>query len=128
MEEPPPAHDRDPTLRVVLTNCPPGRASQIARELIEARLAACVNRIDGVTSTYWWEGEVVEDQESTLLIKTTASAHAALVDRLRRVHPYDVPEIVTLRPEDVLAAYGEWALGATTGPARASAGDRDEGS
>ena len=103
-----------PQLELILSNCPPEQASELARALVLERLATCVNVIPGVTSFYWWEGEVVEDAESTLLIKTTRARRAALVARLLELHPYEVPEVVTVAPRDVLERYDEWAIASTT--------------
>lgn len=103
-----------PQLELVISNCPPEQASELARALVTERLAACVNVIPGVMSFYWWEGEVVEDAESTLLIKTTRARREALVARLLELHPYEVPEIVTVAPRDVLERYDQWAIASTT--------------
>lgn len=85
-----------PPLRVVLCNAPPERAEEIARAVLDARLAACVNVIPGVISLYWWQGKVCRDAESTLIIKTRADRVAALTDKIRSVHPYEVAEVIAL--------------------------------
>lgn len=83
-------------MRVVLCNCPPDAAPALAKALVDAGLAACVNLIPGVTSVYRWEGELVEDSETTLLIKVPITKVAALRSAIVDRHPYDVPEIVVL--------------------------------
>ena len=83
-------------LRVVLCNAPPDRAEAIARAVLEARLAACVNVIPGVVSLYWWEGAIQRDAESTLLIKTRADLVGELTAAIKAAHPYSVPEVVSL--------------------------------
>ncbi len=101
-------------MRVVLCNCPPDAASDLARGLIEDRLAACVNVVPGVRSLYVWEGRVCDDAESTLLIKVRAEGVAALRDAIVARHPYTVPEIVVLGV-DVDACFGpyvDWVRGA----------------
>ena len=99
-------------LLIVLCNTPVDVAPGIARALVEERLAACVNLIPNVQSIYFWQDQVVEDAETTLLIKTTSACHATLLERLTGLHPYTVPELVTLEPTHVSAAYEAWALAA----------------
>ena len=82
----------------------------LARELVEARLAACVNIVPGVESVYRWEGKVAEDGEKLLLIKTTDERVDELQKALLAKHPYDVPEFVVITPDDVRGAYREWLL------------------
>jgi periplasmic divalent cation tolerance protein len=86
---------------------PPDAAGEIARELVEERLAACVNRV-ACESTYRWEGEVVDDAEVILLAKTTDEAYPDLVDRVAAIHPYDVPCIERFDETDVLEPFGDW--------------------
>lgn len=95
-------------MRVVLCNCPPDHAERIARALVEARVAACVNAIPGVVSVYRWKGEVQRDDETTLLIKTREERIADLKDAIAKLHPYEVPEIVVLPVVDVNASYAAW--------------------
>ena len=68
----------------------------IARALVDEALAACVNRLPGVVSTYRWQGERVEDAEELLLVKTTAVRFEDVRARIRALHRYDSPEIVAL--------------------------------
>ena len=93
---------------VVLTTLPSREAAEtIARALIEARLAACVQLVDGLRSIYRWQGRVEESAEVQLIAKTTPASSTALIDRLRALHPYDVPEILTL-DATASASYGGW--------------------
>jgi len=93
---------------VVLTTLPSREAAEtIARALVEARLAACVQLVDGLRSIYRWEGRIDESAEVQLIAKTTPAAAPALIDRLRALHPYDVPEILTLEAT-AAAAYAAW--------------------
>lgn len=94
-------------MRVVLCNCPPEAAADIARALVDKRLAACVNLIPGVRSIYRWKGEICDDGETTLLIKTTATDLAPLRTALIELHPYEVPEILAL-PIDAAASHGPY--------------------
>ena len=98
---------------IVLTTAPDDdRAESWARTLVEERLAACVQFVDGLRSIYRWEGRIDESAECQLVAKTTPAAATALVERLRVLHPYDVPEILTL-DATASAAYGAWLLAET---------------
>lgn len=96
-------------LRIILCNVPPDAADALAETLVSERLAACVNLIPGVRSVYVWQGELVRDEEVTLLIKTTDAVIEATRARIEALHPYTTPELVTLAPEHVSDAYGRWA-------------------
>lgn len=96
-------------VRLVLSTCPdPQTADALASALVGERLAACVNVLPGVTSTYRWKGEVARDEEVLLLIKTTADRQEALVERLHALHPYELPEAVAVEADGGLAAYLAW--------------------
>ena len=86
-------------MRLVVSTAPQEEAPKLARALVEERLAACVNVLPGVRSIYRWEGEICDDAESLLLIKTTAAQVAPLSARLVELHPYDVPEVVSVSLE-----------------------------
>lgn len=88
-------------------------AAQLARSLVEERLAACVNRIAGVRSTYRWDGDIHDDAEVLLLIKTTRERFEALKSRLPGLHPYDMPELIAFEAADGLAAYLGWVAAQT---------------
>jgi periplasmic divalent cation tolerance protein len=95
--------------RVVLTTCGSAEeARRIAQELIERRLAACVNIVPQIESVYRWKGEVESASEWLLIIKTTADAFERLRDALGSLHSYDVPECIEIAIEDGSAAYLEW--------------------
>ena len=81
-----------------------------ARNLVEWRLAACVNIIERISSTYRWEGEVQEDTEHLLLIKTTDERVPALRDAVLAGHPYDVPEFVVLEIDEISGPYRDWLI------------------
>lgn len=95
-------------MRVVLCNAPSDHAERIARALVEAKLAACVNVVPAVVSVYRWKGTIERQEESTLMIKTADDRVAALMDEIRKQHPYEVPEIVALEATDVNPAYARW--------------------
>ncbi|WP_027881958.1 divalent-cation tolerance protein CutA [Meiothermus rufus] len=94
---------------LVLCTAPEGETgSRLARTLVHEGLAACVNLVPGLASVYRWEGQVEENRESLLLIKTHQKRYQALEARIRELHPYQVPEIVAIRLEAGLPAYLDW--------------------
>jgi periplasmic divalent cation tolerance protein len=94
---------------LVLTNVPDNvTAHTIGRQLVENRLAACVNCLPQVTSIYRWENAVEEASEVTLLVKTLSGRYAEVEAMITRLHPYDVPEIISLPIEQGLPAYLKW--------------------
>lgn len=95
--------------RVVLTTCASSEeARRIAHELVERRLAACVNIIPQIESVYRWRDEIETATEYLLAIKTTAAAFERLRDALRRLHSYELPECAQIVIEDGSAAYLDW--------------------
>jgi periplasmic divalent cation tolerance protein len=98
----------------VYITAPPDAAGRLARELVEERLAACVNRVD-CASTYRWDGTIHEDDEVILLAKTTADSYAALVEHVEASHPYEVPCIERFEEDDVFPPFAEWRATATDG-------------
>ena len=96
-------------LLVVYITAPRDKAGEIARKLVEERLAACVNIVEKVRSIYWWEGRVEEDEEALLVVKTTVSRFEELLRRVKEIHPYQVPEVVALPVVACLGEYCGWA-------------------
>jgi len=83
-------------------------ARKIARPVVEERLAACVNIIKGVVSIFTWKGAVDEAEECLLIIKTRAELIQPLIQRIKSLHSYDVPEIIALPITDGNPAYLDW--------------------
>ena len=94
---------------VIFCTCPDREtATRLARTLVEERLAACVNAIGGVVSTYRWQDKIEVDDEVLLLIKTTSDQYEALEARLTELHPYEVPEVLAIKPVAGSAPYLAW--------------------
>ena len=94
---------------IVLTTCGNDEdASTLARALVEQRVAACVNVIGNVASTYRWRGEVQQDRETLLIIKTTASRLAAVEKAIREQSKYELPEFIALPLHAGGADYLAW--------------------
>jgi periplasmic divalent cation tolerance protein len=98
---------------LVFCPVPPAEADRLARWLVEERLAACVQALPGVRSTYRWEGALEQATETLLLIKTTAARYAALERALSSRHPYELPEILAIDASAGLPAYLRWLAGET---------------
>jgi periplasmic divalent cation tolerance protein len=94
---------------VTLVTCRDLRqARAIARALVGERLAACVNVVPGVASIYRWQGKVEEAKEVLLLVKSTSARARALEARVKALHSYTVPEVVTLKIQGGSADYLRW--------------------
>lgn len=95
-------------LLVVLSTCPDAVvAKRIAQSLVDERLVACVNIIQGIESVYTWKGKT-EEEEVLLVMKTVGSRFAELEQRITTLHPYDTPEIVALNAAAVSEPYLAW--------------------
>jgi len=84
------------------------QARAIARALVVERLAACVNVVPGVASIYRWKGKVEESREALLLVKSTSARARRLEARVKALHSYDLPELVTLKIAGGSADYLRW--------------------
>ena len=83
-------------MRLVISTSKIDDAAFLAKKLIEEHLAACVNVVPGIKSFYIWDDKLEEESEALLLIKTTAAHVEQLTARLRELHPYEVPEIISI--------------------------------
>jgi periplasmic divalent cation tolerance protein len=98
-----------PPARIVLTTVAnPEEAEQLARTLVEERLAACATLVPAVHSIYRWQGEVESATETLLLIKTAPEQLAALEARLHELHSYETPEFLVLKADAASQPYLEW--------------------
>ena len=94
---------------LVITTCPGTiSAKKIAQDLVTEKLAACVNIIPEVQSFFSWVGKVDTANEHMLIIKTTTDNYDALENYIKKVHPYELPEIIAVPIEAGLTAYLEW--------------------
>jgi periplasmic divalent cation tolerance protein len=94
---------------LTLTTCRDVRqARRIARALVGEGLAACVNVVPGLASVYRWKGRVEEAREALLLVKSTSARGKRLEARIRELHTYESPEVVTLKIDGGSAPYLRW--------------------
>jgi periplasmic divalent cation tolerance protein len=98
----------DPAI-IVLTNLPDRETAQtLARALVGGRLAACVNVGAAVESMYHWHGQIETGTEIPVAIKTRALLYAKVEAEIRRIHPYELPEVVAVPITDGFAPYLDW--------------------
>ena len=91
-------------------------ALTIGRAVVEERLAACANVLDGLTSIYWWQGALEQAGEAVLILKTRAELVDRLTSRIRDLHSYECPCVVALPIDAGNPAYLDW-IARETGPA-----------
>lgn len=103
-------------VRLVLCTFPDvEKAREIGSLLVAERLAACVNLIPAVESIYRWQGQVESATEILAIFKIASSGWAAFEARLRVLHPYEVPEIIAVEPDQVTPLYERWVADSTSG-------------
>jgi periplasmic divalent cation tolerance protein len=85
-------------------------AERAGREIVERRLAACVNIVPGMISHYWWEGRLERAEEAVMLIKTRASLAEAVSAAVKSLHSYETPAIMVLPVESADPAYHHWIV------------------
>ena len=89
-------------------------ASGLAELLVEARLAACVHVVPGIRSVYRWQGKIQRDEEVQLVIKSEVSRFDAIAALLREHHPYELPEILSVRVDRGSHEYLDWIIRETS--------------
>ena len=85
-------------------------ALTIARTLVEEKMVACANIVPHIRSIYRWKGEVCDEDEQLLIMKTRSELFPALQDRIRKLHSYEVPEIISVPIADGLPDYLNWVV------------------
>lgn len=101
-------------VRLVICTFPSAEvARQIGTALVEKQLAACVNLVPAIESIYRWQGEIETATETLALFKTTAALYPQFEFALAALHPYDVPEIIAIQPDQVAETYAKWVVGET---------------
>ena len=93
---------------VLTTSGSKEEAQKICQGILQDRLAACVNIIEGVSSYFWWEGKIDTAKENLLVIKTRKALLNKLIKKIRTLHSYDVPEIISLPIAAGSKKYLEW--------------------
>lgn len=107
---------------IYITTKDRNEAEEIAQVLVKEKLAACANIIDNMSSVYRWEGKVVTDRECVLIAKTTYSNVNALTKRVKEMHSYEVPCVVSLKisEQEGNPEYLNWLVNSVKPPLPAS--------
>jgi len=106
---PSPEASSSPQIRCIVTSFEQEeQAADIIRTLVRERHIACGNILRSVRSIYIWQDKLEDTEEVIAILKTTSTMAALAGERLRELHPYDVPEILVLTPEAVETAYADW--------------------
>ena len=101
-------------LLVISTLTDIDKAKLLAHQIVGERLVACCNIVPGITSIYRWQGELSEDQECLLIMKTVKSRYQQLEEFIRKHHPYDTPELLALPVTTGLEEYLSWVIKETS--------------
>ena len=104
----------EPISLVYITTKDKGESQKIAKVLLESRLVACANIFDSVESMYWWKDKIQVEEESVLMTKTRQSLVLQVMEKVRSIHSYEVPCIVSLPLEEVSPDFAAWILNETT--------------
>ena len=89
-------------------------ANSIANDLVQSKLAACVNIIPQIISIYHWKGEIVQENEFCMLIKTKCENVSTLIERIKNIHPYSIPEVISIQVNDGNKDYFKWVQDSTS--------------
>jgi periplasmic divalent cation tolerance protein len=107
--------DQSAEMIVIYTTLPSEKDAQhVGRELVEEKLAACVNIFPGMISIYRWEGAIERGSEAAMLVKTRKELESQVLEALAAKHPYAVPALIVFEPRRVAASYLEWLRNQTT--------------
>ena len=101
-------------MKLILCTAPVDKGEELANVLVREQMAACVNIVEKVRSIYVWKGQLCNEEEVLLFLKTPANKGSALCARLKELHPYEVPEIIVLdfRDDEGNPDYIEWVSAA----------------
>ena len=100
--------DNKSAIIIFITASSDEEAKKVATALVNEKLVACVNIIPKIHSIYWWEGKVCQDDEVMLISKSKQSLFPAIMDRVKSLHSYKVPEIISFPISEGLPEYLNW--------------------
>ena len=100
--------DQTSAIIIFITASSSEEAKKIATALVEEKLVACVNIIPQIKSIYWWESKVCQDDEVLLISKTKQSLFTTIMDRVKALHSYEVPEIISFPISEGSPEYLSW--------------------
>jgi periplasmic divalent cation tolerance protein len=100
-------------MRVIFCTTPLEKADDYAEILLKDQLVACVNIIPKVKSKYTWEGKICTDEESLMIIKTKSELVEKIINRIKEIHEYDIPEIISFEIKEGSSDYLNWIKNVT---------------
>lgn len=101
-------------IKLLLTTLPSSfNSSDFAKKCIETKMATCISIIPSITSIYCWNEEICEESEQQLIIKTDDKRLNKMLEFMTTNHPYEIPEILILTPDDIPTPYRQWIQGET---------------
>lgn len=103
----------EPLITILTTSDNREVIASIGRQLLEKRLVACVQVLGPMTSMYWWKGTIEETREWLAIMKTKATLYGEVESEIHRLHPYEVPQIVSIPIECAFSEYGKWIVNET---------------
>lgn len=98
---------------IYITTSSVDEARSIGKELVSSRVAACANIINNINSIYWWEGEIQDDKEAILILKTRDSLVPELIEKVKGIHSYGCPCIVSLPILEGSKPFLDWVYNET---------------
>ena len=109
------SNQRESAVMIWVTASSPDEAGRIGKTMVKEKLAACANILPGVYSVFIWKDALCEERECLLILKTRESCVIQLVEKIKSLHSYEVPEIIVLPVSDGSKEYIEWIMDATAG-------------
>jgi len=100
--------EQDTDHGMAFVSAPPDQAERLARQIVEARLAACAQVLPSMTSIYWWKSELQSEPERLIMLKIRRSLLPELEALLSRIHPYELPELTFVRFDGAAERYRQW--------------------
>lgn len=97
-------------MKVFFVTCPPAEAEKIARHLVENGWAACANIVQNVRSIYRWQGKICDDAECLMIVKTARADIENFVAEVKKIHSYEVPEVIGFEITDANDDYLNWVI------------------
>ena len=98
----------DMTVKMIWTTCSVEEAPQLVRTMLEKRLIGCANIFEPHKALYWWDGEICEDQEVTVIMETNEDTLNIAIEVLKAQHSYDTPKIMVLSPSNIPDPFSKW--------------------
>ncbi len=95
-------------LKMIWTTCSYDESTSLVRSLLEKRLIGCANIFEPHTALYWWNGEICEDKEVTIIMETNENLVHKTISELTKRHSYDTPKIMVFTPESVPKPFQKW--------------------